>query len=76
MKKPKKSEKSKPKVNPKLEGFEIQIDSLGEIKSSFEVDKINKFLNKEVEDKKLMDRPDYNEAKEEDPEKEKDGDSD
>lgn len=58
-----KEKKSKPKVNPKLEGFEIKIDSLGEITSSFEIDKINKFLNKEVEDKKLIDRKDYKKNK-------------
>ena len=51
-----KKKKTKPKVNPKLEGFEIKIDSLGEIKSSFDIDKINKFLDDEVEDKKLKDR--------------------
>jgi hypothetical protein len=54
-----KSRKSKAKVNPELEGFEMQIDSLGEIKSSFEIDKINKFLDKEVEDKKLVDREEF-----------------
>jgi hypothetical protein len=59
-----KSKKSKPKVNPKLEGFEIQIDSLGEIRSSFEIDKINQFLDKEVEDKKLVDRKDLKKSKE------------
>ena len=51
-----KNKKVKPKVNPKLEGFEIKIDSLGEIKSTFDIDKINKFLDAEVEDKKLIDR--------------------
>ena len=55
--------KQKPKVNPDLEGFEIQIDSLGKIKSSLEIDKINTFLNREVEDKKLVDRKDYNSLK-------------
>ena len=45
---------AKPKVNPKLEGFEVKIDRFGEITSSFEIDKINKFLDEEVEDKKLV----------------------
>ena len=58
-----KSKKQKPKVNPKLEGYEIQIDSLGEIKSSFDIDKINKFLDEEVEDKKLVDRDDLQKKK-------------
>jgi hypothetical protein len=52
----KRKNKSKPKVNPELEGFEIRIDSLGEIKSNFDIDKINRFLDKEVEDKKLVER--------------------
>ena len=55
-----KHKKSKPKVNPELEGFEIRIDSLGEIKSSFDIDKINRFLDNEVEDKKLIDRQEIN----------------
>ena len=58
-----KTKKNKPKVNPKLDGFEMQIDSLGEIQSSFDIDKINKFLDVEVEDKKLIDRKDLKEPK-------------
>ena len=49
---------TKPKVNPALEGFEIGIDSFGEIKSNLEIDKLNQFLNQNVEDKKLKDRKD------------------
>ncbi len=48
----------KPKVNPELEGFDIKIDSFGEIKTTFEIDKLNQFLNENVEDKKLKDRDD------------------
>ena len=51
--------KEKPSVNPELEGFNIEIDSFGELKTSFSIDKINEFLNKNVEDKKLVDRKDY-----------------
>jgi len=61
-KKKKKTEK-KPKVNPDLEGFDIEIDSFGEIRSNFNIDKINEFLNKNVEDKKLVDREDYDDIK-------------
>lgn len=50
--------KEKPSVNPELKGFDIQIDRFGEIKTSFDIDKLNDFLNKEVEDKKLKDRDD------------------
>jgi len=55
-KKPKKDEAKKPKVNEQLEGFNINIDSFGEIQNTFDIDKINAFLNKNVEDKKLKDR--------------------
>jgi hypothetical protein len=55
--------KQKPKVNPELEGFEMHIDSFGEIKSSFDIEKINEFLNRNVEDKKLKDRTDIEEIK-------------
>ena len=56
-KKPKKN-KEKPKVNPELEGFDIEIDRFGEIKSNFNIDRINEFLNEHVDDKKLRDRKD------------------
>jgi hypothetical protein len=47
-----------PKVNPKLQGFDIRINRFGEIMSTYDIDKINDFLNKEVDDKKLRDRDD------------------
>jgi len=46
----------KPKVHKELEGFDIRINSFGEITSSIDIDKINQFLNKNVDDKKLRDR--------------------
>jgi len=54
----KSSDKSKPQVNPELDGFDIHIDSFGEIKTNFKIDRINEFLNKNVDDKKLRDRDD------------------
>ena len=63
-KRKKKQTKEKPSVNPELEGFDIKIDSFGEIKSSFNIDKINDFLNKSVDDKKLRDRDDLEFIKE------------
>lgn len=54
----------KPKVNKELEGFDIKIDSFGEIQSSLPIDKINEFLNKNVDDKKLRDREDIEDWKE------------
>lgn len=47
-----------PKVHKELEGFDIRINSFGEITSTFDMDKINEFLNRNVEDKKLKDRED------------------
>ncbi len=57
----KKEEKAK--VHKELEGLDLKVDSFGEIKSSMSVDEINKFLNKNVEDKKLKDREDLDELK-------------
>jgi hypothetical protein len=62
-KKKSKSKKKKPSVNEELEGFDIRIDSFGEIKSTFDIDKINQFLNRNVDDKKLIDREDIDEIR-------------
>ncbi len=59
----KKEKKSKPNVNPELDGFEVNINSFGEIKSSLKIDELNQFLNKNVEDKKLKDRDDLDDIK-------------
>ena len=58
-----KTNKDKPKVNKALDGFDITINTFGEIKTNYDLDKINEFLNKNVDDKKLRDRkdPDLNE---------------
>ena len=45
--------KKKPDISSELEGLEISINSLGEIQSTYEIDKINEFLNSHVDDKKL-----------------------
>jgi hypothetical protein len=52
----KKKKEDDPKVHEELKGFKMEINSFGEISSSFSIDKINEFLNKNVEDKKLKDR--------------------
>lgn len=46
----------KPKVHKDLNGFDIQINSFGEIQMSYDIEKINQFLNKTVDDKKLRNR--------------------
>ncbi len=47
-----------PRVHKDLEGFDIKINSFGEITTTFDMDRINQFLNKNVDDKKLRDRED------------------
>jgi len=55
----KKQKNAEPKVHKELEGFDIQINSFGEINTSFDIAKLNKFLDVNVEDKKLVVRDDY-----------------
>ena len=57
--------KKKPKTHDDLKGFDIRINEFGEIVSSYSVEKLNEFLNKNVEDKKLKDRKDLNLGEEE-----------
>lgn len=49
----KKKKRENLKVNPQLPGFDIRINSFGEIQSNYEIDEVNKFLDKNLEDKKL-----------------------
>lgn len=67
--------KAKPKVNPDLEGFDIKIDSFGEISSTYDIDKINEFLNRQVDDKKLRDRDDLESLKGREKKKEEEDDA-
>lgn len=48
-----KPSKKQPKVHKELEGLKAEIDQFGEVKINMDIDKINEFLNKHVEDKKL-----------------------
>jgi hypothetical protein len=57
--------KKKTKVHKDLEGFEIKVNQQGEIKSNYSIDQINEFLNKNVEDKKLVKRDAAERAKKE-----------
>jgi hypothetical protein len=60
-KNPAKSESKIPKVHPELMGFDLNIDSFGQITSNLDRDKINAFLDKEMpEDKKLRSKEDEN----------------
>ena len=46
----------KPTVHDELQGFDIKINEFGVMETSYNVDKLNEFLNENVEDKKLVDR--------------------
>jgi hypothetical protein len=46
-------EQVKPQVNEALNGFDVKINEFGEIISSFDVGKLNEFLDETVEDKKF-----------------------
>lgn len=61
MGKKKLTNRKNPKVNPELDGFDIKIDSFGEINTNYDIDKINQFLNRKVDDKKLRERDDIDE---------------
>lgn len=61
----------KPRVHSELKGFEVSIDQFGELKSNMNIEKINEFLNQNVDDKKLAERDDYEEMKKEKPNKRK-----
>ena len=51
-------EDKKPSINSELEDFDLKIDTFGQLQTSYNIDKINEFLNKNVDDKKLRDRDD------------------
>ena len=44
---------TRPSFHESLKGFDIKVNTFGEMESSFEIDRLNEFLNKEVPDKKL-----------------------
>ncbi len=58
-KKPKSKKQGKPRVHNELKGFEVSIDTFGELKSNLPIEKLNSFLNENVDDKKLAEREDY-----------------
>lgn len=57
LKMPKKiPKKGDPEAHDDLQGFDIRINEFGEIESTIPIDRLNKFLDKKVEDKKLQSR--------------------
>jgi len=60
----------KPRVHKNLSGLEVSIDPFGEIKSSMDIEKINRFLDENVEDKKLAEQREHDlQKKKEQPKK-------
>ena len=57
------SKKRKPRVHSELDGFEVSVDQFGELQSNLPIEKINKFLDENVDDKKLEERDEYKEMK-------------
>lgn len=56
--KDKQAKKRDKKFHEDLKGFNIRVNTFGELESSFDIEKINTFLNDKVDDKKLRDRDD------------------
>ena len=50
------SSKPKPRVHKDLQGLDITIDQFGEIKANMNIEKLNEFLDENVEDKKLKEK--------------------
>jgi hypothetical protein len=50
----KNNKKEKPEVHKELKGFEIRINSFGEMETNYSIDKLNKFLDEKMgrEDKR------------------------
>ncbi|KAA9353522.1 MULTISPECIES: hypothetical protein [Larkinella] len=71
--KPEDQPNEKPRVHKELEGFDIKINTFGEITNSYDIDKINAFLNKTVDDKKLRNRKDLKDGEKGDGEEYEDG---
>ncbi|TAE11297.1 MAG: hypothetical protein EAZ95_13800 [Bacteroidetes bacterium] len=53
----KKNETKSIKVRDSIKDFDIQINSFGEIVTNYDVDKINEFLNQNIQDKKIPPSP-------------------
>jgi hypothetical protein len=53
----------KPRVHKDLIGFEVSIDQFGELRSNMNIEKINSFLDKNVDDKKLLEKEEKERAK-------------
>ena len=69
--KDKEEAQGKPQMNPELEGFEISINEFGQISSTYDLDKVYEFLNRNVEDKKLKNQKNSKDDVEDDADEDK-----
>ena len=53
--------------NKNLPGFDIRINSFGEVHSTYDIDEVNAFLNKNLTDKKLKNKTSENSDKDDKP---------
>lgn len=60
----KKSLEGNPEVHKDLDGLDVTVNQFGEIKTTLDYDKINSFLNDNVDDKKLKGREDIDDEEE------------
>jgi hypothetical protein len=58
-----KRKKNKPRVHSELKGFEVTIDPFGGLQSNMNIEKLNAFLDKNVDDKKLLEKEEKENAK-------------
>ena len=61
----KKDKADKPNVHEELKGFDIKVNEFGEIVTNYNIDKLNEFLDENVEDKKLAEKKDKENDEEE-----------
>lgn len=47
-----KKEKDK-QIHEELDGFDVRINPFGQVETNFDIDKVNEFLNKTTDDKKI-----------------------
>ena len=60
-KKPETLPSSRPSFHEGLEGFDIKVNSFGQMESTFEIDKLNEFLNQQEGKKKIKSSDDSKE---------------
>jgi hypothetical protein len=48
-----KKDKAK-QIHEDLEGLDVKINRFGQIESNFDIDKVNEFLNRSTDDKKIV----------------------